>query len=127
MLEVIKLVVIKPVPTLLSDLVTSDCIVKPRVKSSSLPSFLRGLDYRVCPTIEAMDILISQILTLPYYSPIWVVGHNKARHIIYFMLQPAATTNIKLTTKLSSPSLPFSEGGIILAAICKRRQNTNLG
>ena len=98
MLEVIKLVVIKPVPTLLSDLATSDCIVKPRVKSSSPPPFLRGLDYRVCPTIEAMDILISQILTLPYYSPIWVVGHNKARHIIGTSLSEPHTSGTALRT-----------------------------
>ena len=34
-----------------------------------LPS-LRGFDYRVCPTIGAIDILISQIHTLPHYGPV---------------------------------------------------------
>ena len=46
---------------------------------------------------------------------------------------PSVTTTIKLTTnnaKLPSPSLPFSEDGTILAAICSKDrrqiQTTNL-
>ena len=34
------------------------------------PSSAKELDYRVCPTIGAIDILISQIPTFLHYSPI---------------------------------------------------------
>ena len=56
-----------------TNLITSDCIVKLYLSNpSNLP---RGFDCRVCPTIGAIDVLISQI-------PIWEgVEHNIDRHI----------------------------------------------
>ena len=42
---------------IVGDLITSDCIVKLHVKSPVIPHlFLREFDYRVCPTIGAIDV-----------------------------------------------------------------------
>jgi len=49
---------------IVGNLITSDCIVKLYV--SNPQSCLRGLDYRIFPTIGAIDALISQISTLPH-------------------------------------------------------------
>ena len=40
------------------NLITSECIVKHCICQipSNLPSFSRGFDYRVCPTIRAIDV-----------------------------------------------------------------------
>ena len=36
----------------------------------NFPPSLRGFDHRICPGIGAMDVLISQLPTLPHYGPV---------------------------------------------------------
>ena len=62
---------------IVGNLITSD-IVK---LYESNPSFSRGFDYRVYPTVGTIDISISQIPTLLHYSPIWGGGVG---HYIYY-------------------------------------------
>ena len=66
---------------IVGDLIILNCLVKLYLSNhSKLPSFLREFDYRICPTIGAIDVFISQISTLLHYSPIWKEeeegGHN---------------------------------------------------
>ena len=54
--------------SIVGNLITSDGIVKLYESVVIFLFFLRGLNYRVCPTIGAIDVLISQIPPLPHYS-----------------------------------------------------------
>ena len=40
------------------------------------PVISHGFDYRVCPNIGAIDILVSQIPTLPHYGLVWQKPRN---------------------------------------------------